>query len=194
MLKHESNPDIIIIKQMKLLLSLGENNLGSRVSHTQRLFSIFERVFSSRRVGEGFFYFLERGASTAWLMQIHLNTPEATVYRVLKRLRGLGLVESHRAITTKVQRKGGPRPRIWGLVGCTEKEQATAYRDHVRAMSPKYRVAEQWVQAFLQEYEKQPVRLVNIRDELRAQGVREHWDVAELASELLHEKGIKVWR
>lgn len=173
-----------------------EEDLAGRVAHTQRMFSIFERVFSSRKVAEAFFYFLEKGASTAWLIQVHLNMPEATAYRVLKRLRTLGLLESTRKITTKTRHrtKGGPRPAIWGLVGCTVEEQAKAYRDHLRALSPKYRAAEKWLQSFLLDHQEKDVSLQRIRDQLKAQGIREHWDVADLATELLHERGIKVWR
>lgn len=193
---NENNPDIDIIRQMKLLLYNEDNNFSERVATTQRFLSLFKRVFSSEATAEGFFYLLERGASTAWLMQIHLEMPEATAYRVLRTLRALGIIEKAMTVSRlpKGTRKGGPRPGIWAIQGASEKELAAAYRDHVRAQSPKYRVAERWVQQYLDKFGEQEVTFTRIRQDLKAKQIREFVDVAGLAAEILHERGIKVWR
>ena len=179
---------------MKLLLYNKSDVLSDRVSRSQRFLSIFKRVFSSDATTEAFFYLLERGACTAWLMQIHLEMPEATAYRAIKTLRTLQIVEQRHSVKMpRGVKRGGPKPKIWGLVGCTRKEEAKAYRDHVRAQSPKYRAAEKYVQDFLGREEKE-ITMNRIKSDLRHMQVRESYDVATLAAEILHERGIKVWR
>ena len=177
-----------------LLLYDESTNLSNSLTRITELLAFHEKIFSSSSTAEIFLYFCLNGSATAWALQNELDMPEATVYRTLKRLRALSLIESFRSITIGRQAKGGPRPKIWGLRGCTVEEQALAYRDHIRSLSPKYRAAEKFVQAFLLDFEENDVKLLEIRGSLKAQGIQEHWDVADIAAQLLHEKGIRVWR
>jgi hypothetical protein len=95
-------------------------------------------------------------------------------------------------------KRSGPMPRVWGLVGhCSDEEVARAVTLHYRTLSPKYRAAEKVAQTILDEYRGRSSE-VSYRDiVLRVKEMKIPYsgpDVADLAAQYLHEKGIKVWR
>jgi predicted transcriptional regulator len=183
----------------KLLLLNEKNDLATTLKNIQELMSFSEKIFSSSAVSESFLYFCLHGAATAWVLQCELNMPEATVYRALKRLRAMGVVVPALKVS-KVQRsKGGPRPTVWSIETATPDEVSSALKHHYRMLSPKFRVAEEIAQTILDEFSEtgRPME-INYRDIMTQ--VKElkipfkSPDIADLAAQYLHEKGIKVWR
>ena len=182
---------------MKLLSSFGDSNYAERAIRVRELLSFLESIKGS--TGEVFFYLLEHGAATAWVLEVDAGLPEATVYRAIKRLRKLDIIVPG-AIIPKIRGKlGGPRPTVWALAGSSTEEVARAMIKHTRAISPKYKVAEEMVQALLEDtpgiYERNEVthrELINYLKIKRAPFKRN--DVAELMATILLERGIKVWR
>jgi len=183
----------------KLLLLNEKNDLATTLKNIQELMSFSEKIFSSSAVSEAFLYFCLHGASTAWVLQCELSMPEATVYRALKRLRAMGVVVPALKVSKVKRSKGGPRPTVWAIDSATPEEVSTALKHHYRMLSPKFRVAEEVAQTILDEFaEKGMPHEINYRDIM--QQVRELKipfkgpDIADLAAQYLHERGIKVWR
>jgi len=183
----------------KLLLLNEGNNLASTLKNIQELLSFSEKIFSSSAVAEAFIYFCLHGASTAWVLQNELNQPEATVYRALKRLRSLGIIVPALKVSKIKKSKGGPRPTVWALDGAKTDEVATAMRLHYQMLSPKFRVAEKVAQTILEEYiTKRNVSEISYKEIILQ--VKELTipfrtpDIAELAANYLHDRGIKVWK
>jgi predicted transcriptional regulator len=183
----------------KLLLLNEKNDLATTLKNIQELMSFSEKIFSSSAVSEAFLYFCLHGASTAWVLQCELSMPEATVYRALKRLRAMGVVMPALKVSKVKRSKGGPRPTVWAIESATPEEVGTALKHHYRMLSPKFRVAEEVAQTILDEFAEKGMPLeINYRDIM--QQVRELKipfkgpDIADLAAQYLHERGIKVWR
>lgn len=188
------------IELYRRLLSLNEeNNLATTLRKIQELLSFSEKIFSSSSVAETFIYFCLHGAATALILETELNMPEATVYRAIKRLRTLGIIVPAIKVSKIKNSKGGPRPTIWSLRNSSTEEISKALRLHFRFLSPKYRVAEEVAQTILDEYvygrniqELSYKQILIYIKELRIPFNTP--DIADLTSQYLHEKGIKVWR
>lgn len=183
---------------MKLFLPSGDNSLAERVVAVRQLVAFLEGITTSKVTSDIFFYLLEHGAATAWLLQVDLNQPEASVYRGLKRLRKLDVIVGAFKITTLRGSGGGPRTKVWALQGADAGEVADAIRKHHRALSPKYRVAEEMVQSILEDtpriYERNEVNYRELVNYLKIQKMPfRRNDVAEMMTAILREKGIKVW-
>lgn len=185
---------------MKLLFSYGGNNPLDRVMEAQKLLSLLESIFRSPTTASIFMYLLDRGAATPWLIQVNLEIPEASVYRGLKRLRSMELVTPEMRIRKTRSSKGGPRPTVWALLTADKDDVAEAIRDHNRALSPNYRVAEKIVQALLPEiqipegitFKMLFFKAGNKLDKsMSNQRIR---DISEISAIILREKGIKVWQ
>jgi predicted transcriptional regulator len=183
----------------KLLLLNEQNNLAITLKNIQELLSFSEKIFSSSSVAETFLYFCLNGAATAWVLQSELNIPEATVYRALKRLRAMKILVPALKVSKMKRSKGGPRPTVWALDEASSEEIAEALKLHYKMLSPKYRVAEDVAQTILEEYSTRgKLEEINYRDIIVQ--VKELSlpfktpDVADLAAQYLHERGIKVWR
>lgn len=188
-----------IIKQFRTLL-YNESNLSDSVTYTHRILSFCKSIFSSKAVSEAFIYLCRTGATTAWLLQVQLDMPEATAYRALKRLRSLKIIEPVLKLNHRKQRRGGPWPTVWGLIGnYTEEEVAKCINLHRRTLSPKYRVAEEIAQTLLEGY-IMPREIAEISYREILIHIREmripfrSLDIAHLAAQYLGDKGVKVWR
>ena len=195
----ESNFRRYVEVYRKLLLLDGETNLATTLRNIQELLSFSEKIFSSSAIAEAFLYFCLHGASTAWVLQNELNMPEATAYRVLKRLRALGIVVPALKVSKIRNSKGGPRPTVWALEGASTEEVATSLRLHYKMLSPKFRVAEEVAQTIMDEYiVKRNVDEISYKEiVIQVKELRMPFrtpDIADLAADYLHEKGIKVWR
>ncbi len=94
------------------------------------LMDFCQGVFSSKAFAAGFLYLCSRGAVTALVMQEDLVLPEATAYRVLSRLRGLGILKVALKIPTRKDARGGPRPQVFYLQGATDEEILRATKEH----------------------------------------------------------------
>ena len=183
----------------KLLLLNEKNDLATTLKNIQELMSFSEKIFSSSAVSEAFLYFCLHGASTAWVLQCELNMPEATVYRALKRLRAMNVVVPALKVSKVKRSKGGPRPTVWAIETATPDEVAKALKHHYRMLSPKFRVAEEIAQTILEEYQDSGKPLeIQYRDIMgKAKALKIPFkgpDIADLAAQYLHERGIKVWR
>ena len=183
----------------RLLLLNEKNNLATTLKNIQELLSFSEKIFSSSAVAEAFLYFCLHGAATALVLQTELNMAEATVYRAIKRLRTLGIINPAIKVSKIKNSKGGPRPTVWALEGASTEEISRALRLHFKTLSPKYRVAEEVAQTILDEYMSSRsiqeisykeilIHIKEMRIPFRAP------DVADLAAQYLLERGIKVWR
>ena len=176
----------------------GSINSGGTLNADRRILSACERIFKSEAVGQAFLYLCRHGAATGWLLQVQLGQPMATAHRVIRDLRALGIVEPILKVPHRRVRRSGPMPRVWGLVGhCSDEEVARAVTLHYRTLSPKYRAAEKVAQTILDEYRGRATE-VNYRDiMLKVKEMRIPFmgsDVADLAAQYLHEKGLKIWR
>jgi len=182
------------------LLSLNEGeNIASTLKNIYELLSFSKKIFSSSAVAEIFAYLCLHGASTALVLQISLNLPDATAYRALRHLRSLGVVIPAVKSSKRHKARGGPRPTVWALEGADTDEVATAMRLHYQMLSPKFRVAEKVAQTILEEYiNKRNVSEISYKEIIIQ--VKELTipfrtpDIAELAANYLHDRGIKIWR
>jgi len=195
--RDESNSLIILIQKMRLLLLSNSDNPLDRVREAQRILSFIQRIFKSGTTGAVFLYLLDRGAATSWLLQVNLEIPEPTAYQALKRLRTMGLITPETRIPKQRYSKGGPRPMVWALLDASTEDVARAARDHQRAQSPNYRVAEEFVQYLLEDCIRDEITYQQIllkakhKLTMSTQRIR---DVSELSAIILKEKGIRVWR
>ena len=122
----------IIIQKLKSLLSESDNP-EDRKRDSQSVLFFIQRIFTSKVTGAVFMYFLVHGATTAWLLQVNLRIPEASVYRALKRLRALGIVTPEMRIPKQRHSQGGPRTVVWSLIDSHIDDVARAVRDHEKA-------------------------------------------------------------
>jgi hypothetical protein len=196
----ESIPQISLISAFRILLLKHEYYSNEALTWSQRILSLCRGVFRSEAVAEAFIYLCRKGASTCWLLQVQLGMPEATAYRVLKQLRSLKLVEPVLKLPKRRLKRSGPIPRVWGLVGCyAEEDVARCIILHYRTLSPKYRLAVEVAQSMLDRYIRpRGLKEVSYREILlHVKEMRTPFskpDVADLAAQYLHEKGIKIWR
>ena len=81
---------------------------------------------------------------------------------------------------------------------CGDEEVAKATTLHYRTLSPKYRAAEKVAQTILDEFREENDLEINYRViMLKVREMKIPYsgpDVAVLAAQYLHEKGVKVWR
>jgi len=189
-----------LLYRIGLILSRGENNSQYNIEYIRETLSTLSSLFSSQSLARAFIHFCRYRCSTAYVLQMKTGLPEASAYRALKRLRGLGLIEPVYRIPIHGLRKGGPRPIIWGLKGCYQpKDVARCIQHHRCLLSPKYRLAERLAQALLDQYIK-PNNMQEISYKTILIFIRELripfniYDIATLTANVLSERGIKVWR
>ena len=165
----------------------------------QRIISLCSGIFATSSVAQTFVYFCINGAATAWILQMQLDMSEATAYRALKQLRAMKVVVPAFRVAKAKSSRSGPRPTIWAIRGALKEEISRTFRLHHHMMSPEYRVAEEIAQTILDEYIV-PRRVDEISYREIVIKIREFRipfrtpDIADLAAQCLHEKGIKIWR
>ena len=190
----------LYIDVYRKLLLLNENtNLSSTLKNIQELLTFSEMIFSSPAIAEVFLYFCLHGAATAWVLQNELHMAEATAYRALKRLRSMRVVVPAIKAPKIKGSKGGPRPTIWSIDKASNEDIAKALKLHHKMLSPKFQVAETVAQTILDEYiTKKSIDEISYKEiiihvkELKIPFRTP--DIADLAANYLHERGIKVWR
>ena len=197
--RDDSVPILYIIRAFQIILRYDRINPRTALAYDREILSACGRIFRSDAIAQAFLYLCRHGAATGWLLQVQLGLPEATAHRVLRNLKALGIVEPILKVPQRRMKRSGPMPTIWGLVGnCSDKEVARAITLHYRTLSPKYRAAEKVAQTILDEFKlDQPmeVKYTDIMHRVKAMNVPYSGpDVADLAAQYLHEKGIKVWR
>jgi hypothetical protein len=199
--RHDSIPILYIIRAFRIILSNDSIISRSSLATDREILSACGRIFSSPWMGQAFIYLCRTGAVTAWLLQIQLGMPETTSHRVLKQLMALEIVEPVIKMPRRRMKRSGPIPKVWGLRGhYTPEDVAKAINLHYRTLSPKYRLAREVAQSMLTEYlEPRHLKEVSYREIVAyVRGNRRVSfnapDIAELAADYIHEKGIKVWR
>ncbi len=196
----ENNSILKLIHKIKLLLPYGDNMLAERTMAIQELVAFFESIMKGPATSDVFFYFLEHGAATAWLLQVDLMQSESTIYRVLKNLRKMDILVDAIKIPRQVGSKGGPRPIVWAIRGADATDVASAIRKHHRSLSPKYRVAENLVQTIIKEHLERNTHIDGITHRMILSIIKGHaepyhvGDIAVLSATILRQQGVKVWR
>jgi len=189
-----------LLYRLGLILSRGGNNSEYNITHIRETLSTLSSLFSSHSLAKTFVHLCHHRCSTAYIIQMETRLPESTVYRALRRLRSLGLIEPAYRIPIRNLRRGGPRPVIWGLKGTYGPEDiARCIHQHRRLLSPKFRLAENIAQRILDSYLK-PHNLTEISYRTITLIIKELRipfnisDIAHLAANSLSERGVKVWR
>ena len=182
----------------RLLLSSEENKSLTEYNF-DKMFLLCKRIFSADAVAKVFLYLCLYGAATAWVVQYKLNLSEPTAYRALKQLRTLKIIRPAIKLPRSSSSRGGPRPVVWSIDGARTEEISDAVQLHARTLSPKYRVAEEAAQTILDKYilKRGSVEISYKEIVLQVRLLRIPFnasDVADLAAQYLHERGIKVWR
>jgi len=88
-----------LLYRLGLILSSGGNNSELNIEHIRETLSTLSSLFSSHSLARVFVYLCHQRCCTAWMIQMETRLPESTVYRALRRLRSLGLIEPYRTIT-----------------------------------------------------------------------------------------------
>lgn len=181
------------------LLSLDDENKPVTDRNFDKMFLLCKRIFSADAIAKAFLYFCLNGAATAWILQYKLGLTEPTAYRALKQLRTLNIIKPAVKLPRSSDSKGGPRPVVWSIEGAGTDEISEALKLHTRALSPKYRVAEEAAQTILDNYmsKKASVEISYKEIVVQVRLMRMPFntsDIADLAAQYLHERGIKVWR
>ena len=102
-----------------LLMDLGEEDL----------LRLTEGIFMVPSASAVFLHLCQGGASTTFVLIQELWLPEASIYRAVKRLRSLNLIESALRVSDPGSR-GGPRPVVWALKDASTEDVARAARRH----------------------------------------------------------------
>ena len=193
------NSILYIIRVFKLLFTLrGSNSLDSAV-HDLKLLSLLGSIFNSESTAKAFSHFIKYGASTAWILQVQLNLSESRSYSSINTLSALGFVEEIRKFRGMERVRGGPRPKMWGLIDCSHEQVMDAIQLHIKCKSPKYRQAEVIIQSILDDYVI-PLGVTEMTWQQLIEKVRTFGksyrsdDIAMLAIPILKKHGVKVWR
>ena len=118
----------------------------------------------------------------------------------LKRLRKLEIIFPATKVLGKQHKRGGPRPTVWCLQGAEPTKVAEAIIKHNRALSPKYRIAEEFVQGILEPYLRRNSHAKGITYLQIVTLTRGHTapyqnrDIAEISAKIIEVQGIQVWR
>jgi len=148
-----NEPNLIknLTNSMQELLSQTESSSQEKLTHTRKVLSLLEKIFSSHTTSEVFIYICEHKATTAWTLQIQLDLPEASSYRALNRLEEIEVIERIIKLPRYENRHvaGGPIPTVWGLQDCNRTDIAEAVNLHYRCISPKYRLSDEIYQSTL---------------------------------------------
>ena len=159
LLQHENNSVYNILYEIKLLLSLGENNSFSDAMNSHELLSYSEKdldqvgkILSIRDLRKMAWYFLDYGAATATILQNRLGITGPTTYRYMKDLKAFKFIFLAVRVRKARGKKGGPRPEVWMVPDAKTDDINDAQRLHKNLMNPKYLYAESMAQLMLDEY------------------------------------------
>jgi len=145
-----------------------------------------------------FTYFIMYEASTALLLESRAEMPFQTVYRVLRKLQKLNIIEKRKQISMKRRAEGGPRPYVYALLTASDESIRKCRHDHLRLSSPKYRVAEEFIMKFITEY-LEPRKIEKVESFALRKAISDldqpysFGDVYQLSVMCLNEQGYGVW-
>lgn len=146
-----NSPDQISIRN-KLLLSYYNNILVLEEVEGEELFSSLESILKSKATHKVLkFLCLYKAATVRTIQKVLSEIPPPTVYNALKRLWDMGLV-------TKVKGKpykrimGGPRPRVYAILGYETDDIAKAWERDFLSFLPKDVDVERVTQILIDDY------------------------------------------
>jgi len=185
-----TNPELLYIELDKLLLK-NATNLDIHIIGKTLETEDFRIVLC---------YFMDYGAATALILQQRLKLNESKVYRYIRKLKNLEIIEPAVRIPSQIRSTGGPRATVYRVPDADIIQVNDAIALHRKLLSPKYRVAEELAQILLDEY-LEPRGLKEITKREILVFVKERkvlfvaGDIAELMARYLQQqRGIKVWR
>ena len=185
-----TNPDLLYKELDKLLLQ-NATNLDIH---------IIGKTLETEDLRIVLCYFMDYGAATALILQQRLKLNESKVYRYIRKLKNLDIIEPAVRIPSQLRSTGGPRATVYRVPDADIIQVNDAIALHRKLLNPKYRVAEELAQILLDEY-LEPKGLNEITKREILVFVKERkvlfvaGDIAELMARYLqHQRGIKVWR
>ncbi len=119
------SPERVLIDQLiasynaYLLLSPPKDRKGE-------IFACLARIINSEVGRQIVFFILTHEATTQYELNEHILADPATISRVLKKLRLVGLVDKRGAVKGGYKAGRGPKPQIWFLVGADPKSAIRA--------------------------------------------------------------------
>lgn len=165
LLQNDSNSIYNKVNGIKLLLSFYNNFACLPDSWTDELLSFHEKIVKSKATSRVLIFLCRfKAATMATLMRSLPEIPEPTLYRTLKDLIRMGLVIAPVRGGTSRHRKGGPRPRIYAILGYEPENIAKARERDVLSQMPQGVSVERLTQLIMEEYvEPQKPMFVEIK-------------------------------
>ena len=153
------------VNGIKLLLSFYNNFACLPDSWTDELLSFHEKIVRSKATSRTLIFLCRfKAATMATLMRSLPEIPEVTLYRTLKDLIRMGLVITPVRGGTSRHRKGGPRPRIYAILGYEPENIAKARERDALSQMPQGVSVERLTQLIMEEYvEPQKPTFVEIK-------------------------------
>ena len=158
-------------------------------------FSEVERICVSSVRREILIYLMVHGAASITVIFEATRIPIASIYREVRRLVEMGLVECF-----PPRREGKGRPStVYGRVGCSPEEVVRAFENDRARKNPSYPVVKRLTQLILEDYfTTDGPREISWKEILKT--TRDHCkgyynvDIANLVARELSREGIKIWR
>lgn len=185
------------------LLSYGERWSQDPVKKIKDLLSYFENIVTSKNRKKIYLYILEKKAATPQCIVEDLGIPEQSVYRELKHFARKGILEY--AIKPRhIKKLTGSNPGIISLPNCDKTYiQEAIKRDRIRK-HPKSQLVYRITQLILDEYfidnKPKEIHYTSIVGTVRQQ-CKDYHDLSneinnfsDEIAQVLHMRGIKVWR
>ena len=194
-----SNSLYYTIRQLQLLFPYGTNYTDKQYKEFRELLSSLATILVSPAVTKVFSYFVLYEASTALLLESRIEIPPTTVYRALKKLEKMRIIEKRGRISMKRRSEGGPKPHVYVLLTATDECIRKCRHEHLRMASPKYRVAEKFIMGFITDY-LAPRKIEKVESFMLRKAISEldqpysFGDVYQLSVMCLKEQGYDVWR
>lgn len=203
----EHNPLYCILESVKLCsLSMNLTTKPGDVGVAESC-SLFEynssilreagRILGDDTLRRVAFLALDCGAVTELIVRETLGVNHTAAVRALRLLRDHGVLLPALPMRRPRGARGGPRVTVYRTPRGTPDQVAAAVELQRRLESPKYVEAARFAQLLLEEY-------IGGRGEIRYRDILEHVreaklpfaapDMAELAAQVLTERGVRVWR
>lgn len=165
----------------------------------KRLLSWIEKIVVSDIRKQIFLYFLEKKVSTIPVVSDHIDVPKSSVYREVKNLVQLGILEQ--VVRARYIKKiAGRTPGIYGLKGTWGPDDVNlALELHRKLNMPSYVIVKKVSQSIMDEYLSRRIDLEIDYKEIitlckqSCEGYY-HSDISSQVADFLKDKGVKVWR
>ena len=186
---------IKVLKYMVMVVSDETINPLQEDNTYSQLVSLLETLLHPPSRGKAVMYFVRHEAATAFTLRRKLNLPKPTVYRILDDLQRLGFIRPCTVIRDDRRR----RVTVYSIPTPDPDKVQKAIILHKRLQSRKYLAAEKLAQTLLETYiPRMPRPEITVREiwmkvrELRIPYANP--DIVDMATQILQEQGVKVWR